>query len=120
MTLLNLSFSDLDTTFKCLNEFLYLLTLPALDAYFRISCLKKQLVFVVDNGPAEQPSRKSHCSNEINFLKLDKVHVTQVSFAEYHSKRNFVEHVHAKENRIFSKHGPFHSKPLHKNTSVGS
>ena len=54
----------------------------------------------------------------LNFLKLDKV--TQVSFAEYHSKRNFVERVHAEENRVLSKHGPFHSKPIHKNASVGS
>ena len=124
VTLLNISFFEPDTTFKCLNEFLYLLTLPALDVFFRdpkTGNLKKQLVFVVDNGPAEQPS--SHIVQMsivrlLNFLKLDKV--TQVSFAEYHSKRNFVERVHAEENRVLSKHGPFHSKPIHKNASVGS
>ena len=124
VTLLNLSFFEPDTTFKCLNEFLYLLTLPALDTLFRdknTGCLKKQLVFVVDNGPAEQPS--SHIVQMslvrlLSFLKLDKV--TQISFAEYHSKRNFVERVHAEENRVLSKHGPFLSKPLHKNASVGS
>ena len=124
ITLLNLSFFEPDTTFKCLNEFLYLLTLPALDTFFRDSrtgYLKKQMVFVVDNGPAEQPS--SHIVQMtmvrlLNFLKLAKV--TQVSFAEYHSKRNFVERVHAEENRVLSKHGPFLSKPLHRNASVGS
>lgn len=117
VTLLNISFEQ-DTIFKCLNEFLYLLTLPALDVFFRdpkTGNLKKQLVFVVDNGPAEQPS--SHIVQMsivrlLNFLKLDKV--TQVSFAEYHSKRNLVERVHAKENRVLSKHGPYHSKPIHK------
>lgn len=31
-------------------------------------------------------------------LKLHKL--TQVSFAEYHSKRNYVERVHAEENRV--------------------
>ena len=54
----------------------------------------------------------------LSFLKLDKV--TQISFAEYHSKGNFVERVHAEENRVLSKHGPFLSKPLHENASVGS
>ena len=124
VTLLNLSFFEPDTTFKCLNELLYLLTLPALDVFFRdrrTGCLKKQLTFVVDNGPAEQPS--SHIVQMcivrlLNFLKLDKV--SQISFAEYHSKRNFVERVHAEENRMLSKHGPFSSKPIHQNASVGS
>lgn len=54
----------------------------------------------------------------LNFLKLDKV--SQISFAEYHSKRNFVERVHAEENRALSKHGPFSSRPIHQNASVGS
>ena len=54
----------------------------------------------------------------LNFLNISKI--TQVSFAEYHSKRNFVEHVYAKENRVLSKHGPFLSIPLHKTASVGS
>jgi len=79
------------------------------------------MVFVVDNGPAEQPS--SHLVQMclvrlLNFLQLDKL--TQVSFAEYHSKRNFVERVHAEENRMLSKHGPFGSKPLHKRATAGS
>lgn len=33
--------------------------------------------------------------------------MTQVSFAEYHSKRNPVERVHASEERELAKHGPF-------------
>lgn len=33
--------------------------------------------------------------------------MTQVSFAEYHSKRNPVELVHASEERDLAKHGPF-------------
>ena len=59
VTLLNLSFYEPDTTFKCLNEICYLLSLPELDTFFRDSIthtLKKEFVFVVDNGPAEQPS----------------------------------------------------------------
>ena len=34
-TLLNLSFFEPETTFKCLNELFLLLTLPALDSFFR-------------------------------------------------------------------------------------
>ena len=59
VTLLNLSFYEPDTTYKCLNEICYLLSLSALDSFFRDQTthkLKKELIFVVDNGPAEQPS----------------------------------------------------------------
>lgn len=59
VTLLNLSFFEPDTTFKCLNDVLCLLTIPALDPFFRdrvTGKLKKQFSFVVDNGPAEQPN----------------------------------------------------------------
>ena len=52
------------------------------------------------------------------FLNLEKV--TQVSFAEYHSKRNYVERVHAEENRVLSKHGPFKCDCIHKNVITGS
>ncbi|CAH3031611.1 unnamed protein product [Pocillopora meandrina] len=41
----------------------------------------------------------------LKFLNLDKV--TQRAFAEYLSKRNLVERVHAIENRVLSSHGPF-------------
>ena len=57
-------------------------------------------------------------SDYYNFLKLDKI--TQVSFAEYHSKRNFVERAHAEENRVLSKHGPFDSKSVHKHAITGT
>lgn len=39
------------------------------------------------------------------YLGIKKV--TQVSFAEYHSKRNPVERMHASEERELAKHGPF-------------
>ena len=54
----------------------------------------------------------------LKFLKLNRI--SQVSFAEYHSKRNFVERVHAEENRVLSKHGPFNSQPIHKSAITGS
>lgn len=54
----------------------------------------------------------------LNLLKLRKV--VQVSFAEYNSKRNFVERVHAEENRVLSKHGPFNSKAVHGQAAAGS
>ena len=49
---------------------------------------------------------------------LDKL--TQVSFAEYHSKRNYVERVHAEENRVLSSHGPFSSKIPNKHATPGT
>ena len=54
-----LSFVEPDTTFKCMNELLLLVSLPALDKFFRnpsTGTLKSEFTFVVDNGPAEQPS----------------------------------------------------------------
>ena len=51
-------------------------------------------------------------------FNLDKV--VQKSFAEYHSKRNFVERVHAVENEALSKHGPFNSHQVHGHAKTGS
>ena len=79
VTLLNLSFFEPDTTFKCLNEICYLLSMPELDTFFRDSAtnnLKKEFIFVVDNGPAEQPSSSlvQMClARLLNFLKLEKL-----------------------------------------------
>lgn len=59
VTLLSLSFFEAETTFKCLNEILYLLSLSALDLFFRnlsTGQLKKDFIFIVDNGPSEQPN----------------------------------------------------------------
>ncbi len=121
VTLLNLSFFAPGTTLRCLNELLLLLSLPALDPSFRDKTtgqLKKEFISVVDNGPAEQPSSplvQLSLVRLLRYLNLDKV-----SFAEYHSKRNFVERVHAEENRVLSKRGPFSSKSLHKSAAPGS
>ena len=96
-----------------MNELFLLLANPAFDNYFRDEVtggLKKELVFVVDNGPQEKPSSPlvQMCMARIlKFLKLNKI--TQVSLAEYNSKRSSVEQVHAEENRVLSKHGPFSS-----------
>ena len=95
VTLLNPSFYEPDTAFKCLNQVLHLLTLPALDEFFRdknTGTLKLEWIFMVDNGPAEQPSSQlvQMCLVRLlNFLKLHKI--AQVSFVEYHSKHTFVE-----------------------------
>ena len=53
-------------------------------------------------------------------LKLEKI--IQVSFGEYHRKRkrNYVERVHAEENRVLSKHRPFKSNCVHPNATTGS
>ena len=57
--------------------------------------LKQESTFIVDNGPAEQPCCPLVQMCMVCFLKLE----IQVSFAEYYSKRNFVERVLAEENR---------------------
>lgn len=99
------------------------MSLPALDTFFRnriTGGLKKEFTFIVHNGPAEQPSSPlvQMCMAHLNFLKLEKVIL--VSFAEYHSKRNFVERVHAQENRVLSKHGPFKSDSVYPHATTGS
>ena len=121
VTLCNLSFFEPQTTFRCFHEILLLLTLPALDKFFcdQVSGkLKREFVFIVDNGPAEQPASCLVQMCLIRLLKLLKLtKIKQISFAEYHSKRNFVERVHAEENNALFKHGPF-SVDTH--VSVGS
>ena len=68
---------------------------PNLDYVFhnpKTGLLKSVFIFIVDNGPAEQPSSPlvQMLLIQLPWLSdLDKV--TQVSFAEYHSKPNFVE-----------------------------
>ena len=79
------------------------------------------MVFIVDNGPSEQPSSyivQMCLVRLVAFLKLQKV--TQVAFAEYHSKRNFVERVHAQENQALYKHGSFKSHAVHEHATTGS
>lgn len=106
-----------------MKELFLLLTMPGLDHLFRDEStggLKKEFVFIVDNGPQEKPSNplvQMCMARLLVLLKLDKI--SQMSFAEYHSKRNFVERVHAQENMALSKHGPFTSQPLHKSPVTG-
>ena len=113
-----------DTTMKCLNEIFLLLNEPNLDHLFRnpeTGKLKTNFVFVVDNGPQERPSNALVQMCMVRLLKVLKLNsICQVSFAEYHSKRNFVERVHAEENRALAKHGPFSSSLIHKEFIVGS
>jgi hypothetical protein len=46
--------------------------------------------------------------------------ISQRSFAEFHSKRNFVERVHATETQALSRHRPFNSKQLHERGNPGT
>ena len=100
------------------------MTLPSLDSLFRnpsTGKLKDEIILVVDNGPSEQPSSpmvQMLLVRLLKFLKLKKI--VQVSFAEYHSKRNFAERVHSVENFALSRHGPFDSHLIHKNSHTGS
>jgi hypothetical protein len=95
-----------------------------LDAYFRnpkTGKLKEVISFVVDNGPSEAPSNllvKLLLFRLRNLLNVDRV--TQISFAEYLSKRNYVERVHAVENNLLLAHSPFNSKQVHSVCDTGS
>ena len=116
VTLLNLSLLEPETTIGLFNEIFLLLSKPNLDFVFcnpKTGLLKSAFIFIVDNGPAEQPSSplvQMFLIQLLRLLNLDKV--TQVSFAEYHSKRNFVERVHAIEDEVLSRHGPFTANKL--------
>lgn len=100
------------------------MTIPSLDKFFQnqeTGRLKEIMGFIVDNGPSEAPASflvQMLLVRLLKFLDLDKA--TQRSFAEYLSKRNFVERAHAIENNILSSHGPFSSKTIHKNAMTGS
>ena len=90
ITLLYLSLFEPDTTSKCMNEIFLLLTVPALDEFFWDAVtgeLKKEFLFVVDNGPQERPQNCLVQMCMVRILKLPKLDkITQVSFAEYNSK----------------------------------
>ena len=112
-----LSHYEPETVFRCFNELFFLLVQPSLDRFFRnpeTGALKENFVFIVDNGPSEQPSSSmvQMCLIRLcKFLNLDRV--TQVSFTEYNSKRNFVERVHPQVNKALSAHGAFSSHAIH-------
>ena len=95
VTLVNVSFAELETVFRVFNELFLLMCIPSLDKFFRnqeTGKLKEIMGFIVDNGPSEAPSNLLVQMLLVRFLKfLDLDKVTQRSFAEYLSKRNFVE-----------------------------
>ena len=110
VTVLRLSHYENETVFRSINELLFLMTLPHLDSYFRdpsTGKLKQNFVFVVDNGVdmPRSPLVGMLLVRLQRYLGIKKL--TQVSFAEYHSKRNPVERAHASEERELAKHGPF-------------
>ena len=59
VNLIYLSHYEPETVFRCFNELFFLLVQPSLDHFFRnpdTGRLKENFVFIVDNGPSEQPS----------------------------------------------------------------
>ena len=120
--LLNLSHFEPETVQRVFNEIFLLLANPALDKHFRnpdTNKLKEHFIFVVDNGPSEAPSHpmvKMWQARMQAVLQLTSI--MQKSFAEYHSKRNPVERVHAVENRVLSNE-VFSSTAVHKEYEIG-
>ncbi|KAJ7394611.1 hypothetical protein OS493_000429 [Desmophyllum pertusum] len=116
VTMLNLSHYEPETIFRSVNEFLYMITLPALDACFRnpeTGNIKEMLVSIVDNG-IEKPRSPLVKMLLVRLRRLLGLKVVvQMSFAEYHSKRNPVERVHAAHTKELEKHGPFKVPNLH-------
>ena len=121
-TLLNLSYFEPETVQRVFNELFLLLIDPALDKFFRnpeTGKLKEHFVFIVDNGPSEASCKllvRMWLARLARVLKLKSV--TQKSFAEYHSKRNPVERVHAVHNKALSNE-IFSSKAVHKDFVLG-
>lgn len=109
VTLIDLSLSELETVFVIFNELFYLMSIPSLDKFLlhpQTGKLKEVMSFIVDNGPSESPSSflvQMLLVRKKKFLNLDKVN--ERAFAEYLSERNFVERVHAIDNRALSGHG---------------
>ena len=113
VTLTNLSLTELEMVFRVFNELFLLMCIPSLDKFFRnqeTGKLREIMGFIVDNGPSEAPSNflvLMLLVRPLNSLDLDKV--TEKSFAEYLSKRNFIERVHTVENKVLLDHSPFSS-----------
>lgn len=83
--------------------------------------VKEVFIFVVDNGPSEAPAStivQMLLARLVKFLNLDKA--VQRSFAEYLSKRNFVERCHAAENKGLERHEPFSSKQINPSAVPGT
>lgn len=124
MTIVNLSFYEPETVLRVFNDIFLLMSHSELAELFRnptTGQLKEVFNFVVDNGPSEAPANlqvQMLLVRLLKFLNLDKA--TQRSFAEYLSKRNFVERVHAVENTALSRHGVFDAHKIHKHADVGS
>ena len=115
-SLINLSFFEPETVFRGINEFFLILVEPSLDSHFRnpnTGKLKEHFVFIVDNGPSGKPSNPTLQMLLVRLCRFLKIKTcTQQSFAEYHSKLNPVERVHATQNRELSKER-FSSKKVH-------
>ena len=110
LTLLNLSQYEPETIYRSINEFLFMITLPELDSCFRnpeTGRMKENLVSIVDNG-IEKPRSPLVKMLLVRLRQLLGLRlVIHMSFAEYHSKRNPVERVHAVQTKELEKHGPF-------------
>lgn len=97
--LINLSFYEPETVFRAMNEIFHLMAIPAMDSFFRLGPdgnLPDNLVFLVDNGASEKPRSPLVRMCLVRMCHFLQRHtITQISFAEYHSKRNIAERLNA-------------------------
>ena len=76
-------------------------------------------MFVVDNRPSEAPASPLVRKSLVHLAKLLQLKsVSQKSFAEYHSKRNPVEQVHAVQNHALCNE-QLSSKGVHNDYEIG-
>ena len=103
---LNISYFEPETVHRVFNEIFLLLGNPSLDRLYRkpdTGKLKKHFEFIMNNGPSEAPSNPLVQMWLVHLARVLKLKsITQKSFAEYHSKRNLVERVHAVQNHALS------------------
>ena len=80
VTLVNPSLFEPDTTFKCLNELLLLLTLPGLDSLFQDPLngkLKKEMVYIVDKAGQTKFTVYHH---KIFYFACGRAVIIQISY----------------------------------------
>ena len=119
--LVNLCFFEPETTFRGMNKVFHILTLPELDSLFRNPGNIQAFSFIVDNGHSEDPDSPLTQMCLVRILRmLGLSNISQRSFAEYHSKRNFAERPHAAANEVLLRHGAFNSRLIHENATAGS
>lgn len=87
----HIALTEPETTFRAMNEMLYLIKRPSLDRILRnpTTGKLKSMISLLTMSHGEDPDSPLTQMCMLHLLSLSQI--SQRSFAEYHSKRNFVE-----------------------------